>query len=150
MNSWASNPRGSSPFAPFSFGLSSKFFQLLDPSLWKKNRRGEGDREREREKERNLVSKFSNPGDLARTRVFLSSLREDPARNTTKTPLKREKSEGENARASSLVADDDDDDFIFLTCIFSHPFFRWTTSLFASGIFLSFSSSSFSSSSSSS
>ena len=36
MNSLASNPRGSSPFAPFAFGLSSKFFSFWIPVCEKK------------------------------------------------------------------------------------------------------------------
>ena len=123
-------------------------FQLLDPSLWKKNRRGEGDREREREKERNLVSDFQTRA-ISHAHAFFFPPSERNPRGTQKnTSQKREERGRKRARVVSLA--DDDDDFYFCTCIFSHPFFRWTTSLFASGIFLSFSSSSFSSSSSSS
>lgn len=50
MNSSASNPRGSSPFAPFSFGLSSKFFSFWIPVCGKKI----DVRERERDKRREI------------------------------------------------------------------------------------------------
>ena len=101
-------------------------FQLLDPSLWKKNRRV-----RERDKRREIsLEQFSNHRDLA-------------MRNTKNNSFKRRKEkERENARLSPTTTTTILTMNFFFTCIFSHPFFRWTTSLFASGIFLSFSSSS--------
>jgi len=47
MNSLASNPRGSSPFAPFAFGLSSKFFSFWIPVCGKKIDASERETERE-------------------------------------------------------------------------------------------------------
>jgi len=101
MNSWASNPRGSSPFAPFSFGLSSKFFSFWIPVCGKKID-AEKETEREREKRREISLAIFKPG-RSRTHTRFSFLPpRGPREEHKKTPLKREKSEGENARASSL------------------------------------------------